>query len=78
MGDVSWFGGGPTTGSHQRSLPSSRKAVELANALRSRVGVDTLAHARAAHGGLLALLERYPGRFRVERIPKHDAVFLVD
>lgn len=53
------------------------KAVELANFLRARVGSDVLAHIRERWGGLLALLERHPSRFRVERIPKNDMVSLI-
>ena len=53
------------------------QAVELANMLRGRMGTDALAVARECHGGLLALLEKHPTLFAVERIPKNDAVTLI-
>lgn len=52
------------------------KAVDLANALRNRVGVDVLGRVREAHGGLLSLLERHRDVVRVRRVPKHDIVSL--
>ncbi|KAJ8602510.1 hypothetical protein CTAYLR_001274 [Chrysophaeum taylorii] len=52
------------------------KAVDLANALRNRVGVDVLGRVREAHGGLLSLLERHRDVVRVRRVPKHDVVSL--
>jgi hypothetical protein len=55
----------------------SLKAVELANTLRARVGTDVLAQVRERWGGLLSLLEKLPGIFLVERIPKNDLVSLV-
>lgn len=55
----------------------SLKAVELANTLRARVGTDALARVRERWGGLLALLERHPHLFRVDRIPKNDKVTLI-
>ena len=57
--------------------PFSLKAVELANALRSKVGADVLAHIRERFGGLLSLLELQPHIFKVFRIPKNDFVALV-
>ena len=57
--------------------PFSLKAVELANALRSRVGTDVLAHIRERFGGLLSVLELVPNIFQVFRIPKNDFVALV-
>jgi hypothetical protein len=64
---------------HPRALPifaAAAQAVELANMLRARMGTETLAAVREHHGGLLALLERHPGTFRVSRIPKNDCVAL--
>ena len=55
----------------------SLKAVELANSLRSKLGVQLLAHVRDVFGGLLNLLERRPDTFEVVRIPKNDHVVLV-
>ena len=55
----------------------SLKAVELANTLRARVGMEALTLVRDRTGGLLSLLERYPYVFYVDRIPKNDCVTLV-
>ena len=55
----------------------SLKAVELANALRARVGVEALSRVREQHGGLLSLLEHHPQTFAVRRVPKHDSIALV-
>lgn len=52
------------------------KAVDLANALRNRVGVDVLGRVREVHGGLLSLLERHADVVTVRRVPKHDIVAL--
>lgn len=54
------------------------KAVDLANALRSRVGVEILGRVRLRFGGLLALLERHRHIIHVQRVPKHDLVCLVE
>ena len=56
---------------------TSLKAVELANSLRSKLGVHLLSHVRDVFGGLLNLLERRPDTFEVVRIPKNDHVVLV-
>jgi len=56
---------------------NSLKAVELANALRARIGTSILSEVRSEWGGLLFLLEKKPGMFQVERIPKSDVVMLV-
>jgi hypothetical protein len=56
----------------------SLKAVELANTLRARVGTEILAQVRERWGGLLSLLEKLPGVFLVERIPKNDLVSLAN
>ena len=58
--------------------PPSLKAVELANALRGKLGVHLLGHVRDLFGGLLTLLERQPHVFRVVRIPKNDHVILLE
>ena len=58
--------------------PPSLKAVELANALRSKLGVYILGHVRDVFGGLLNLLEKQPHVFRVVRIPKNDHVILLE
>jgi hypothetical protein len=55
-------------GASERAL----KAVDLANALRSRVGVAVLARVRTHRGGLLSLLERHDDVLEVFRVPKHD------
>jgi hypothetical protein len=55
-------------GASERAL----KAVDLANALRSRVGVAVLARVRTHRGGLLSLLERHNDVLEVFRVPKHD------
>ena len=52
-------------------------AVELANRLRVRLGTRVLQSVRERHGGLLALLERCAGMFRVDRVPKRDGVTLL-
>jgi hypothetical protein len=67
----------PSSAQSSSDLPSL-KAVELANALRSRLGVHLLAHVRDVFGGLLTLLERRPEVFLVVRIPKNDHVILLD
>ncbi len=59
-------------GASERAL----KAVDLANALRSRVGVAVLARVRTHRGGLLSLLERHDDVLEVFRVPKHDVVRL--
>ena len=56
--------------------PHSLKAVELANALRARIGTDVLAQIRERFGGLLSLLEIQSHLFKVVRIPKNDFVVL--
>lgn len=53
------------------------KAVELANTLRARVGTSVLAQVREQCQGLLTLLEKQTGVFRVDRIPKNDMVTLI-
>eukprot|EP00633_Aureoumbra_lagunensis_P014429 CAMPEP_0197349010 /NCGR_PEP_ID=MMETSP0893-20130614/9105_1 /TAXON_ID=44058 ORGANISM="Aureoumbra lagunensis, Strain CCMP1510" /NCGR_SAMPLE_ID=MMETSP0893 /ASSEMBLY_ACC=CAM_ASM_000539 /LENGTH=480 /DNA_ID=CAMNT_0042859965 /DNA_START=270 /DNA_END=1712 /DNA_ORIENTATION=- len=53
------------------------KAVDLANALRNRVGVAALGRIRQTQGGLLSLLEQHKDIVRVQRVPKHDVVYLV-
>ena len=60
-----------------QAASSSLKAVELANTLRARVGIESLGQIRERWGGLLALLEKYPDVFRVSRIPKNDVVTLI-
>jgi len=52
------------------------KAVEIANALRGKLGVDYLHKVKATYGGLLALLQKYPNKFYVKRISKNDVVSL--
>lgn len=52
------------------------KAVELANALRSKVGTVVLAKIREKFGGLLSLLEKHHDSFCVKRVPKQDSVRL--
>jgi len=56
----------------------SLKAVELANTLRARVGIDVLSRIRERWGGLLSLLEKEHNLFRVDRIPKNDKVTLIN
>jgi len=56
----------------------SLKAVELANTLRARVGIDVLSRIRERWGGLLSLLEKEHNLFRVDRIPKNDKVTLLN
>lgn len=51
------------------------KAVELANALRTKIGTPVLAHIRGRFGGLLNLLEQSE-KFCVIRIPRNDFVTL--
>ena len=57
--------------------PPSLKAVEIANALRSKLGVHLLSHVRDVFGGLKPP-ERRPHIFRVVRIPKNDHVILLE
>ena len=45
--------------------------------LRNRIGKAALVTVRERCGGLLVLLERHPRLFRVDRIPKNDAVALL-
>lgn len=54
----------------------SLKAVELANAIRTRLGGGLLPALRMYFGGMLAVFERHPSIFVVERIPKCDTVSL--
>ena len=61
----------------REALNNALKAVELANTLRARIGTEYLAQIRERWGGLLAMLEREPTIFRVERIPKNDTVALI-
>ena len=56
---------------------STLKSVELANALRDRIAVEHFNEIKKSHGGLLSLLQRFPGVFRVDRIPKNDRVTLL-
>lgn len=53
------------------------KSVELANALRDRIGKDYLARTKTLYGGLLVLLELHRETFRVQRVPKNDMVELL-
>eukprot|EP00602_Paraphysomonas_sp_CaronLab_P002842 CAMPEP_0185027992 /NCGR_PEP_ID=MMETSP1103-20130426/13391_1 /TAXON_ID=36769 /ORGANISM="Paraphysomonas bandaiensis, Strain Caron Lab Isolate" /LENGTH=853 /DNA_ID=CAMNT_0027562217 /DNA_START=142 /DNA_END=2703 /DNA_ORIENTATION=- len=53
------------------------KSVELANALRDRIGKDALSRTKCVYGGLLVLLELYSETFAVHRIPKNDQVELL-
>ncbi|CAE7643081.1 unnamed protein product, partial [Symbiodinium microadriaticum] len=53
------------------------KSVELANALRDRIGKDALQRTKNLYGGLLVLLELYKETFVVHRIPKNDMVELI-
>lgn len=53
------------------------KSVELANALRDRIAAEHFNEIKKTHGGLLSLLQRFPGVFRVDRIPKNDRVTLL-
>jgi hypothetical protein len=53
------------------------KSVELANALRDRIGKDALLRTKNLYGGLLVLLELYKETFVVHRIPKNDMVELL-
>lgn len=56
---------------------SSLKSVELANALRDRIGKDALASVKSQYGGLLVMLEMFPQAFQVLRVPKNDMVKLI-
>lgn len=53
------------------------KSVELANALRDRIGKEALQRTKNLYGGLLVLLELYKDNFVVHRIPKNDMVELI-
>lgn len=53
------------------------KSVELANALRDRIGKEALQRTKVLYGGLLVLLELYRETFAVHRIPKNDMVELL-
>jgi hypothetical protein len=57
-----------------QAASSSLKAVELANTLRARVGIESLGQIRERWGGLLALLEKYPDVFRVNRVHLGESV----
>lgn len=58
------------------TVTQTLKSVELANALRDRVGKDALSNVKVIYGGLLVLLELFPHTFQVLRIPKNDMVKL--
>lgn len=75
--DSEYRGSGSSNSDCIPEEPISLKAVELANSLRSKLGVHLLAHVRDVFGGLLNLLERRPDTFDVVRIPKNDHVVLV-
>eukprot|EP00937_MAST-01D_sp_MAST-1D-sp2_P001672 g1672.t1 len=67
-----------TTRQMLTAAPGGRlKAVQVANALRARLGT-ALRDVLQLHGGLLSLLEHNDAVFVVHRVPKADFVALVD